>query len=684
MCPNIRNQCVKEQSATYGKENFGLSVDHSGLNKYTSKEDGNYKKILSKLLDIVTPIISQKQHQLYSVPITTVESYVRRDLLSTKIEDELRKQSQEIGVPRVLLVHGLGGTGKTQLVRQYIGEHKDEYNPILWVDAMDEGSVRMSFERCAGELGLPVDPRGTTTSKLADSPVVQDVLRWLRNTRSTDDKWLIVIDNADDHELGIRSIIPEGNQGSVIITSQDRNLLSRTKFHREVSVDVLDPSEAKILLLKHLKLDVSIAPDDVLAGCEKIAEKLGYLPLAVDLAGAYIGNDVNPIRALGQYLTDYEKQQDFLLESNSFCDFSASDKTVRTVWSTTLTRIEQRHTGLRPGFLLAFLARFHSDGVQEELLRLASLGLSTVTQELYGGTAELPNWLANILKSDGKDWVDFYYRQGCEVLVRYSLLQRTTGTWPGVRMHSLVQWRAKKYEEEQPWEKWHLMTVLAGCYQLYQYRPRLAFRKELVTSLPTLDERCLNRVDIGDMAKAFVWNTVGMMHSSMSQWKEAEMLFVQTIEITTRVLGRDHPNTLVGIANLGSMYGAQGRWKEAEAILIPVMATSLRVLGEDHISTRTIKANLASIYLHQGREDEGEKLFMEEIEATQRAIEKLFMDEIEKTQKVIGKEHSDTPENIPSLEFMFWWQSRWDETEGLFRRVPRVDRRIHHNARRLI
>jgi hypothetical protein len=413
----MRKQCVTEQSATYGKENFGLSVDHSGLNKYTSRDDENYKKILGKLLDIIKPIASQKQHQLYSVPITAVESYVMRAALSTKIETELRVQSQEGGGPRVLLVHGLGGTGKSQLVRQYIEDHKNEYNPILWIDAMDEESIRSSFERCAGELGLSLDLRDTQASKLIDFPAVQAVLRWFRNRRGTDERWLVVIDNADNHALGIRTIFPEGSHGSIIITSQDNKLLSRMKDYKEVEVGVMDPMEAKTLLVGHLKLEVNTAPDDVLAACDKIAKELGHLPLAVDLAGAHIGNDVDPIMSLGQYLADYEKQQDFLLESKSFCDSSASDKTVWTVWSTTIKRIEERHASLRPGLLLAFLARFEFEIVPDEMLRRASLGLPSAMKWMYDGPPGMPEWLANILKSDEKDWVDFYYRHGCDVLV---------------------------------------------------------------------------------------------------------------------------------------------------------------------------------------------------------------------------------------------------------------------------
>ncbi|KAF1922859.1 uncharacterized protein M421DRAFT_338260 [Didymella exigua CBS 183.55] len=585
--------CVREQSATYSRvENIGLSVDHYGLNKYTSR-DGNYKRILGKLLNIITPIASQKQHQLYSVPIATVESYVKRDLLSTKIEDELRVHDQEAGVPRVLIIHGLGGTGKTQLARQYIEDYKDEYNPILWIDSTDQGSVQASFKRCAGELGLPVDQGSIQTSKLADSLAVQAVLRWFRNRKRTDDRWLVVFDNADDHKMEVQSVIPKGNYGSIIITSQDSNLLNRMKDYREVEVGTMESLEAKTLLLRHLKLEVSIAAEDILVDCNKIAEKLGYLPLAVDLAGAYIGRSKkDPIRALRQYLVDYDKQHDYLLKDTRFCDSSASEKTVWTVWSTTLKRIEQNHADLRPDLLLAFLARFRSGVVQDELLRLASLSLSTVAQKMYGGTAELPNWLAKILELDEKGWVDFHYRQGCDVLVQYSLLQRTPGTWQGVRMHSLVKWRAKKYEEEQPWEKWYLMTVLAGCVQLSRDHARPAFRRELVTNVPAPDERYLDEVGVDDKRKEFVWHTVGTVYFYEGRWKEAEELEVQVMETSSRVLGKEHPDTLTSMNNLAFTLKSQSRNQEALALLEKCFQLCKSIHGEQYPHTELVHATL--------------------------------------------------------------------------------------------
>ncbi|KAF2730806.1 hypothetical protein EJ04DRAFT_526653 [Polyplosphaeria fusca] len=155
-------------------------------------------------------------------------------------------------------------------------------------------------------------------------------------------------------------------------------------------------------------------------------------------------------QALKHYPADYTKHRDDLLQSEHNRGLSASDKTVWTVWDTTIKKTEQRHADLRPDLLLAFLARFGGGGVQEELLRLASLGISVTARKVCDGITELPEWLAKALTSNG-EWEDFYYRQSRDILVRYSLLQQTRGDWDGVGMHGLVQWRAAKFGEFALW-----------------------------------------------------------------------------------------------------------------------------------------------------------------------------------------------------------------------------------------
>ena len=399
-------QCVREQSATYSKvDNIGLPVDHYGLNKFGSKNE-NYRMILRKLLETITPIVSQKQRQLYSVPIDTVGSYTERHRLSATINEKLHVPHQKASVPYALTIHGLGGTGKTQLALKYVKDHQDDYNPILWIYAKDEDSVRSSFERCASELQLSVDRTQTQGSSLLDSPTVQAVLRWLYSRKDMDEAWLAIIDNADDVSWGVKKVLPKGQRGSVIITSQDSQSQKLVDGGcEEVRVDTIELLEARMLLLHHLPLVPEPVPQDIQEDCDKIAERLGYLALAIDLAGAYIGNETDQRQAPRQYLADYTRHRDDLLQSEHNRGLSTSDKTVWTVWDTTLEKIERHHADWRPGWLLAFLARFSDGVVQDELFRLASLRISSVTQEMYDETAELPEsheWLAKVLEFDGE------------------------------------------------------------------------------------------------------------------------------------------------------------------------------------------------------------------------------------------------------------------------------------------
>ena len=43
------------------------------------------------------------------------------------------------------------------------------------------------------------------------------------------------------------------------------------------------------------------------------------------------------------------------------------------------------------------------------------------------------------------------------------------------------------------------------------------------------------------------------------------------MEMTKRLLGAEHPDTLTSIANLASTFQNQGRWNEAEQLKIQVM-----------------------------------------------------------------------------------------------------------------
>jgi hypothetical protein len=65
-------------------------------------------------------------------------------------------------------------------------------------------------------------------------------------------------------------------------------------------------------------------------------------------------------------------------------------------------------------------------------------------------------------------------------------------------------------------------------------------------------------------------------------------LYEQTLTDTRRVLGDDHPHTLVFANNLASAYRAMGDLGRAIPLFEQTLTDRRGVLGEDHLLTRTV------------------------------------------------------------------------------------------------
>ena len=71
-------------------------------------------------------------------------------------------------------------------------------------------------------------------------------------------------------------------------------------------------------------------------------------------------------------------------------------------------------------------------------------------------------------------------------------------------------------------------------------------------------------------------------------------MFVRALESCEKVLGSEHPNTLVLVNNLAGHYESQGRYGEAEPMFVRVLKACEKVLGPEHPTTRIVRDNLAA------------------------------------------------------------------------------------------
>ncbi|KAJ7210704.1 P-loop containing nucleoside triphosphate hydrolase protein [Mycena pura] len=114
---------------------------------------------------------------------------------------------QDNGNQHVYLLHGLGGSGKTQLALKFISQSASQFSDIFIVDTSTTETIDSSLKSIAIMKSAGMTAEGA--------------LLWLT---SKHEKWLLLFDNADDPSINLNTWLPHCNHGNIIITSRNPEL----------------------------------------------------------------------------------------------------------------------------------------------------------------------------------------------------------------------------------------------------------------------------------------------------------------------------------------------------------------------------------------------------------------------------------------------------------------------------
>jgi hypothetical protein len=141
-----------------------------------------------------------------------------------------------------MVLHGLGGMGKSQLALEYAHAHQEEYSSIWWIsvpnisqdivaiaqDLVQHHAQHMAktaqpdYHRIAITLGLPTHAVTETGRINASSKTIDDVISAVKRWLSAKDnkRWLMIMDNHDDLQVDVGKYLPSSSSGRILITSR--------------------------------------------------------------------------------------------------------------------------------------------------------------------------------------------------------------------------------------------------------------------------------------------------------------------------------------------------------------------------------------------------------------------------------------------------------------------------------
>ncbi|MEN3540123.1 NB-ARC domain-containing protein, partial [Microbispora sp. ZYX-F-249] len=228
-------------------------------------------------------------HQVGVIP-SRAQSFQHRS------EAEKLRTMVEGGGTAVLsqVLTGMGGVGKTQLAADYALAAWDDgsVDVLVWISASSRSLVVTGYAQAAVEL-CRADPDAP------DEEASRVFLAWLTpKAGATPCRWLIVLDDVADPD-DLRGLWPPASPyGRTLVTTRRRDAALSGEERRLIKVGLFTEAEAVAYLTAALAAHDRYEPADQLTA---LARELGYLPLALSQAAAYLvdsGEDTAAYRAL--------------------------------------------------------------------------------------------------------------------------------------------------------------------------------------------------------------------------------------------------------------------------------------------------------------------------------------------------------------------------------------------------
>ncbi|KFZ13047.1 hypothetical protein V502_06789 [Pseudogymnoascus sp. VKM F-4520 (FW-2644)] len=599
----FKTRVVTASSATLsGRRMIFLNTDHSGLNKFTGKNDENYAWVLPEIQRMVDngPLIVTSRYQSkegesagnkhWLVPRKVNKLFTGRSEIINRIKVAIRDNSaQNAEKQKVFVITGLGGLGKSEICLQVATVLREEFWGVFWVDINSDSTAKTDFISAAAAF------RSSAES-------IDDARRLFANMKHS---WLLILDNADNPKVDYQAYFPSGSRGVVIMTSRVSDCSQYSTVGSE-ELSGLDIHLSKQLLLKAANIAEDLWPS-VDQQAEDIANLVCSHTLALIQAGKYVAEGHS---RLDQYPEVYVKHRERLLKyqpsqaqsryGDVYATFEASAHVLERSES------EDAKDALR---LLGILSMLHASALPLQMFEYA--------WERSRVAIEFPEFM----EVKAKEWDPYRLNKASYLLASLSFVVRCNSS---LSMHPLAHAWAKDRQELGQQQKTDLLPHVQSLLSNIEVKTASSLGpKAMVISifficvrnlLKNRDDSRLNNLlhDIfGTLAITYdepsmeylpIYDLYARNLHDTGDVTNALKLQMQIVNLQEGVLPVAHPDRLASRHELARAYlGNGGQVEKAIELLEHVVKIREKVLPITHPNLLASQHELARAYLDNGQ-----------------------------------------------------------------------------------
>ena len=526
--------------------------------------------------------------------------------------------------PRVRVLYGLGGCGKTRLALEAAYQAQRDGTEVWWISAAGPDVLAAGMQALGRRLGA-------SDGELEHGDAADVIWQLLAGRR---DPWLLVLDNADDPQVlaGAGTSVAEGRgwlrpvtgqAGMVLVTSRDGSPASWGSWPARHRLQMLPADPAAAMLADHGGHHPGLGSEQ---DARRLAARLGGLPLALKIAGSYLAEAASiPVAFTGTgVIRSYRQYQDAIEAGDLGTVFPApggqltaeqARGLIGRTWELTLHLLNARPLP-EASQVLRLLASFADAPVPYELLlHPETLAASAPLRDITGSRL----WQA--LKAlDEFGLVDLDTSAPVPVARLHPLVRDTSRPAAGPARQAFLELAARLLgraahadetglpEEPPMWPVWQLLV------------PHSVALLSSVAAEPDCPDDTIE-------GAAFAAYLAARFQSERGFHATAEAEFREILAARLRMQGPDHPATLEIRRCLADEMAERGDHGAAEAEYRDVLAARLRVQGPEHPATLTTRHQIAVEMAARG---------------DHAAAETEYRDVLAAKLRVLGPDHPDT------------------------------------------